>query len=428
MYLIIYWYVSIHISIYGIILKDLISLTELIAMEHNFFEPELHFESAGDVSIQQKWKAISAPTTLSDNGGGCFDCNICLESAHEPVVTFCGHLYCWPCIYQWLHVQISEDESDPVQTCPVCKANISQASLVPLYGRGRSPSDSNGKKPNSGLVIPNRPSPCGLNTLISTTTATSHSTQQLHPNYFQSQAQSESFHHQQYFPHPYGGHAANASTYLGGTAATATASDFSPTIGMFGEMVYARMFGSSYTSLYPYPASYPPAGISSTPRMRRQEMELDKSLNRLSIFLFFCIMLCLLVFWSCSFCIVVGRCEIMCSIWYTFCTIPLEIHFCLYSLCYIFWFDLLLLLEMDVILSFVKNTPIPLPLRFIIFFFFYKKFIIIIVLERKTHATGKENLVPRFSLELNTLILSYRILLLLVGRCFSVVLIFFNNF
>jgi E3 ubiquitin-protein ligase RNF5 len=217
-------------------------------MEHNFFEPELHFESAGDVSIQQKWKAISAP---EDNEGGCFDCNICLESAHEPVVTFCGHLYCWPCIYKWLHVQISDDESNQEeQTCPICKANISQASLVPLYGRGSSPSDSEGKKPNLGLVIPNRPSPFGQNTLISTTTSTSHSSQQLHPRYFQSQAESQSFHHQQYFPHPYEGQAANAWI-------------FSPTIGMFGEMVYARIFRSSYTSLYPFPVVSSPAILSS---------------------------------------------------------------------------------------------------------------------------------------------------------------------
>lgn len=28
-----------------------------------------------------------------------YECTICLESAQEPVVTKCGHIFCWPCIY-----------------------------------------------------------------------------------------------------------------------------------------------------------------------------------------------------------------------------------------------------------------------------------------------------------------------------------------
>lgn len=28
-----------------------------------------------------------------------YECNICLETASEPIITSCGHLFCWPCIY-----------------------------------------------------------------------------------------------------------------------------------------------------------------------------------------------------------------------------------------------------------------------------------------------------------------------------------------
>ncbi|XWS27995.1 hypothetical protein CRYUN_Cryun25bG0028100 [Craigia yunnanensis] len=257
-----------------------------MAMEPNFFEQEAHFESDGDISLKQKWNPISAPTRDLEKDAGGFDCNICLDSAQDPVVTLCGHLYCWPCIYKWLHVQTSSLDADQQQqNCPVCKAKISSSSMVPLYGRGTS-SDSESKNPPSDLVIPQRPPPSGSNTMITS----SYPSQHLHGNFFQSQ----SFHHQQYLPHHHGGYATLASSNLGGIAMT---NFFNPMIGMLGEMVYARIFGGSNTSLYTYPyqASYPFFGNNNL-RMRRQEMQIDKSLSRVSIFLFCCIILCLLLF------------------------------------------------------------------------------------------------------------------------------------
>ncbi|PSS05603.1 E3 ubiquitin-protein like [Actinidia chinensis var. chinensis] len=256
-----------------------------MAYEQNFQDPMAQFESVGDVSMKQKWESISA----SANMNGCFDCNICFDSAHEPVVTFCGHLYCWPCIYKWLHVQTSSSESNEPPKCPVCKANISQSSLVPLYGRGPSEasSESDAKMAHRDAVIPHRPPALGVHT----TSMTSHSNQPFSSHPFQSPLQP--FHHQQISPHPYGTFPSMASPNFGGTAMIG----IFPIVGMFGEMVFTRMFGSSDTSFFAdmYSNAYPSVGYGS-PRMRRQEMQVDKSLNRVTIFLFCCFILCFLLF------------------------------------------------------------------------------------------------------------------------------------
>lgn len=86
----------------------------------------------------------------SSNDAGDFECNICFELAEEPIVTLCGHLFCWPCLYKWLHIHSHSQE------CPVCKALIEEQKLVPLYGRGKTQTDPR-SKPIPGLDIPHRP-------------------------------------------------------------------------------------------------------------------------------------------------------------------------------------------------------------------------------------------------------------------------------
>ncbi|MBN3295256.1 RNF5 ligase, partial [Amia calva] len=61
-----------------------------------------------------------------------FECNICLDTARDAVISLCGHLFCWPCLHQWLETRPSR------QQCPVCKAGISREKVIPLYGRGSS--------------------------------------------------------------------------------------------------------------------------------------------------------------------------------------------------------------------------------------------------------------------------------------------------
>lgn len=91
-----------------------------------------------------------------DNGNMAanFECNICLDMAHDPVVTSCGHLFCWPCLYQWLYIHSEHKE------CPVCKGEVSESGITPIYGRGRSGA-IDGQKPAEGgesnVKIPPRP-------------------------------------------------------------------------------------------------------------------------------------------------------------------------------------------------------------------------------------------------------------------------------
>jgi len=98
-------------------------------------------------------ETLSQQNQASGSGdGGSFDCNICLELAQDPVVTLCGHLFCWPCLYEWLQVHSISKE------CPVCKAGVVEEKVIPLYGRGKVGSADPRTKPPSGVDIPHRPS------------------------------------------------------------------------------------------------------------------------------------------------------------------------------------------------------------------------------------------------------------------------------
>ncbi|XP_062202473.1 uncharacterized protein LOC133904868 isoform X2 [Phragmites australis] len=96
---------------------------------------------------------VGESTSGSGSGsdaGGSFECNICFELPQEPIVTLCGHLFCWPCLYKWLHIHSHSPE------CPVCKAVVEEDKLVPLYGRGKDRVDPRSKNV-PGAEIPNRP-------------------------------------------------------------------------------------------------------------------------------------------------------------------------------------------------------------------------------------------------------------------------------
>mmetsp|Transcript_7339 Transcript_7339/g.14823 ORF Transcript_7339/g.14823 Transcript_7339/m.14823 type:complete len:196 (-) Transcript_7339:125-712(-) len=80
---------------------------------------------------------------------GAFLCSVCLEPVkdRDPVITQCGHLYCWACLYRWLNTHHS--------TCPVCKAGVTESNVIPIFIRGSM--EDPRAKPSAEENIPNRP-------------------------------------------------------------------------------------------------------------------------------------------------------------------------------------------------------------------------------------------------------------------------------
>jgi len=114
---------------------------------------------------------IDGKTEVQDSR---FNCNICLDPVSEPVVTQCGHLYCWPCLYRWLEPGITNEEhsnlmerhgSPPNDTifprfrnapvnrsrrvCPVCKSNCIASTIIPIYVREGPPKRGKGPTQNT---------------------------------------------------------------------------------------------------------------------------------------------------------------------------------------------------------------------------------------------------------------------------------------
>lgn len=72
---------------------------------------------------------------MSADKAQLFSCAICLDVASDPVVTRCGHLFCWSCLEQWLY------SVNSTRDCPVCKGLVDPdvaGHIIPLYGTSRA--------------------------------------------------------------------------------------------------------------------------------------------------------------------------------------------------------------------------------------------------------------------------------------------------
>ncbi|XP_024983683.1 uncharacterized protein LOC112519692 [Cynara cardunculus var. scolymus] len=110
-----------------------------------------------DISHLAKALEMDLDGKKTDNGGvadangvngNFFDCNICLDMAKDPILTCCGHLFCWGCFYQVPYVDSISKE------CPACKGEVIDSNITPIYGNGKN---SQVLELESGVKIPPRP-------------------------------------------------------------------------------------------------------------------------------------------------------------------------------------------------------------------------------------------------------------------------------
>ena len=80
-------------------------------------------------------------TNEETNTQTTFTCAICLEGAKLPVVTHCGHVYCWACLKDWF-------ARSPQRTCPTCLAQLRHEDVIKVYNSAE-------KEP----VVDDRPEP-----------------------------------------------------------------------------------------------------------------------------------------------------------------------------------------------------------------------------------------------------------------------------
>ncbi|XP_077225948.1 E3 ubiquitin-protein ligase RMA1H1-like [Tasmannia lanceolata] len=238
---------------------------------------------------KKKWDSSSfeLSKTASENPTGCFDCNICLDFAQDPVVTLCGHLYCWPCIYKWITMDKSPT---PSQQCPVCKAAVSESTLVPLYGRGlppKPPKKEATKVSLSKLEIPRRPPATRLDS------SSPNSPSINPPNHYHHQHIHQHQHfHQHYSPYN--------TQYSSSPSMNFQSQIFHPTANALADMavsVLPWLFGcTGAVGMFSSSNQQQSLLVPGTPRLRRQEIQAERSLSRIWAFLLCCFVLCFVFF------------------------------------------------------------------------------------------------------------------------------------
>ena len=117
--------------------------------------PELHEDDEKKENAEQKTDTTSELKNEEKQDAANDDekwkCPICLDDLKQPVVTQCGHVFCYPCITEWLRRgQAGEN------VCPCCHGAVDPHKLIPIYGQGSEADMNSPPPPRPEYVNPER--------------------------------------------------------------------------------------------------------------------------------------------------------------------------------------------------------------------------------------------------------------------------------
>lgn len=124
-YVLIRHWLNIKHSVYGYKVLGVISSLQLILVFAAFVKETFRMKQVTNATLEKvnRLRArIEAPykPAKSENIPKCI---LCLEERHNTCATICGHLFCWPCIMDWL---------DQKEECPVCREPTKKSTVVYL--------------------------------------------------------------------------------------------------------------------------------------------------------------------------------------------------------------------------------------------------------------------------------------------------------
>ncbi|CAJ1958363.1 unnamed protein product [Sphenostylis stenocarpa] len=97
-------------------------------------------------------KALGVKTNEGEGfAAKLFHCNVCLNRAKDPVLTCCGHLFCWACFLKLPYAYSKAKE------CPVCQGEVTNESIITIYGNSNVQNSGKVKFDEPSYKIPSRP-------------------------------------------------------------------------------------------------------------------------------------------------------------------------------------------------------------------------------------------------------------------------------